>query len=349
MMMTRARSFLILCLVLSPVSTPAQAVKPDMVEFIFESAPFASAHASTIVETREGLAAAWFGGTREGASDVGIWVSRRVGGKWTAPVEVATGVQPDGTRFPAWNPVLFELRTGTLALFYKVGPNPREWWGMVRTSADDGRTWSDARRLPDGILGPIKNKPVRLASGTIIAPSSTETPQTPSTWRVHFERSRDNGATWSLSRPPASDGGTAIEAIQPSILTHTGGRLQAVGRTRSGRVFETWSADAGETWTPVTLTELPNPSAGTDAVTLKDGRHLLVYNHTPKGRTPLNIAMTRDGKAWQPALVLESEPGEYSYPAIIQTADGRVHITYTWRRERIRHVVVDPAKLKNRP
>src|SRR5687767_12527437 len=248
-------------------------------EFLFETAPFASAHASTIAETPDGLAAAWFGGTREGASDVGIWLSRRVGGKWTVPIEIATGAQPDGTRLPTWNPVLFEVRGGTLALFYKVGPNPREWWGMVRTSPDGGRTWGDARRLPDGTLGPIKNKPVRLADGTIISPSSTETPTSPSTWRVHFERSRDDGATWSVSRPAANAGGMPIDAIQPSILTHAGGRLQAVGRTRSGRVFETWSTDSGQTWTPVTLIDLPNPSAGTDAVTLRDGRHLLVYNH----------------------------------------------------------------------
>ena len=91
---------------------------------------------------------------------------------------------------------------------------------------------------------------------------------------------------------------------------------------------------------------MPNPSAGTDAVTLKDGRHLLVYNHTPKGRTPLNIAISRDGVTWQSVHVLESEPGEYSYPAVIQTSDGLVHVTYTWRRERIRHVVIDPATLK---
>jgi predicted neuraminidase len=332
--------------VLVAAEAAVMAIDPETSEFIFESAPFASAHASTVVETREGLAAAWFGGTREGANDVGIWLSRRVGGKWTAPIEVATGVQPDGTRFPAWNPVLFEVRSGTLALFYKVGPNPRQWWGMVCTSSDGGRTWSDARRLPDGILGPIKNKPVRLADGTIIAPSSTETPESPSTWRVHFERSRDAGATWSVSRPAATAEGAPIDAIQPSILTHAGGRLQAVGRSRSGRIFETWSADGGQTWTPVTLTELPNPNAGTDAVTLKDGRHILVYNHTPKGRTPLNVALTRDGKTWDTVHVLESEPGEYSYPAIIQTADGLVHITYTWKRERIKHVVLDLAKLK---
>jgi predicted neuraminidase len=334
---------LLACLLAAPVAVSA--IEPEIGEFIFESAPFASAHASTIVETRDGLVAAWFGGTREGANDVGIWTSRRVGGKWSSPVEVATGVQADGSRLPTWNPVLFELRKGELALFYKVGPNPREWWGLVRTSTDDGRTWSAARRLPDGILGPIKNKPVRLADGTLIAPSSTETPESPSTWRVHFERSRDIGATWSVSRPAA--GAAGIDAIQPSILTHPGGKLQAVGRTRAGRVFETWSEDGGTTWTPVTLLELPNPSAGTDAVTLKDGRHLLVYNHTPKGRTPLNVAISRDGKKWNIAHVLESEPGEYSYPAVIQTADGLVHITYTWRRERIKHVVLDPVKLEN--
>ncbi len=74
-----------------------------------------------------------------------------------------------------------------------------------------------------------------------------------------------------------------------------------------------------------------------------------MYNHTPKGRSPLNVAVSRDGKAWEAALVLESEPGEYSYPAVIQSSDGRVHITYTWKRQRVKHVVVDPAGLKPVP
>jgi predicted neuraminidase len=216
---------------------------------------------------------------------------------------------------------------------------------VVRTSRDSGRTWSEGRRLPNGILGPVKNKPVRLGDGTILAPSSTETPETPSAWRVHFERSRDEGATWEVVRPSPHTQGPPIDAIQPSILTHADGRLQALGRTRSGRLFETWSLDQGQTWAPLTLTALPNPSAGTDAITLKDGRHLLVYNHTPKGRTPLNIAVSRDGKSWEPAHVLESDAGEYSYPAVIQTSDGLVHVTYTWKRQRIKHVVLDPRKI----
>jgi predicted neuraminidase len=313
-------------------------------EFIFETAPFQSAHASTLVESKSGPVAAWFAGTREGAEDVGIWVSRYVNGKWAAPIEVATGKQADGKRHPCWNPVLFEMTPGTLTLFYKVGPSPQTWWGMTRTSPDGGRTWSDEHRLPDGILGPIKNKPVRLRDGTIVSSSSTESPEQPSKWRIHFERSTDNGRTWTIVQVPDPSGAT-IDAIQPSILTHVNGALQAVGRTRSQRVFETWSTDGGKTWSATALTALPNPNAGIDAVTLKDGRHLIVYNHTPKGRSPLNVALSRDGKVWEAALVLESEPGEYSYPAIIQGADGLVHITYTWKRLRVKHVAIDPKRL----
>jgi predicted neuraminidase len=318
-------------------------------EFVFEAASFASAHASTIVETSDGLVAAWFGGTREGAPDVGIWLSRREHGTWTPPIEVATGAQPDGVRHPCWNPVLFKASDKSILLFYKVGPSPQTWWGMVRESTDAGRTWTDARRLPDGILGPIKNKPVRLAGGTLVAPSSTESTDRPSAWRVHFELTTDGGMTWRRTIPGTSDDATQINAIQPSILIHPDGRLQAVGRTRSQRVFETWSTDGAKTWAPISLTPLPNPNSGIDAVTLRDGRHVIVYNHTTQGRSPLNVAVSKDGKSWEAALVLEREPGEYSYPAVIQGADNSIHVTYTWKRQRIRHVVIDAARLKSQP
>jgi predicted neuraminidase len=325
----------------------AAALAPGVVEseFVFESAPFASAHASTIVETRDGLVAAWFGGTREGAADVSIWLSRHVRGEWVRPVEVVTDTQPDGTRYPCWNPVLFDVPDKTLMLFYKVGPTPQSWWGLARTSPDSGRTWTDARRLPDGMLGPIKNKPVRLSDGALIAPSSTESPERPSTWRVHFERTVDAGLTWTAAYPAVSADGSQINAIQPSILIHPDGSLQAVGRTRSGRVFETWSRDGGKTWTSIALIALPNPNSGIDALTLRNGRHLIVYNHTTQGRSPLNVSLSRDGRTWEAALVLEREPGEYSYPAVIQSSDGLVHITYTWKRQRIKHVVIDPTRL----
>ena len=317
-------------------------------EFIYERAPYPSCHASTIVETdRHEMVAAWFGGTQEKHPDVGIWVSRREPNGWIPGVEVANGVQPDGTRHPTWNPVLFQPRNGPLMLFYKVGPTPQTWWGMLRTSTDGGRVWSEARRLPDGILGPIKNKPVQLADGTILCPSSNETAEQPSKWTVHFERSSDGGKTWTATSPLHD--GIEISAIQPSILFQDrpgGAKLQAVGRTRQGKVFTISSEDSGKTWGPISLLDVSNPSSGTDAVTLKDGRHLLVCNPVPRGRTPLTVVVSRDGREWQPVVTLEDQPGEYSYPAIIQTNDGLVHVTYTWKRERVKHVVLDPAKLE---
>lgn len=313
-------------------------------EFIFERAPFPSCHASTIVETSTGLVAAWFGGTAERNPDVGIWVSRLVDSAWTPPVEVANGVQNSSLRYPTWNPVLFQARSGPLRLFYKVGPSPSEWWGMMRTSNDAGRTWPAAERLPDGILGPIKDKPVQLENGDIVAGSSTEH----NGWQVHFERSTDNGRTWTAT-PPQNDG-RAMPAIQPSVLVHKDGRLQAVGRTRAGKIFSIWSSDQGRSWGPFELLALPNPNAGIDAVTLRDGRFAIVYNHTASGRSPLNVAISTDGREWSAALVLEDEPGrEFSYPAVIQTRDGLLHVTYTWRRERIKHAVIDPAALTLRP
>ena len=321
-------------------------------EFIYETAPFPSCHASTIVELPGGgLMTAWFGGTREKHPDVGIWVSRQDGGRWTPPVEVANGVQAnpkpsEPARHPCWNPVLFQPKTGPLLLFYKVGPSPQTWWGELRSSADGGKTWSAARRLPEGILGPIKNKPVQLANGDLLSPSSSEHDG----WRAHFERSRDLGQTWEMIGPV--NDGKAISAIQPSILFLGGDQLLALGRSRQDRVFEIRSGDGGKTWGELKLGTLPNNNSGTDALTLKDGRHLIVYNHiggTPGKwggkRTPLNLAVSTDARTWQAALVLESEPGEYSYPAIIQTKDGLVHITYTWKRERVKHAVIDPAKI----
>ena len=320
-------------------------------QFLYDTASFPSCHAGTLAETPEGLVAAFFGGTYERHPDVCIYVCRMVDGKWTAPVEVANGVQNDTLRYPTWNPVLFQYPDGELLLFYKVGPKPSEWWGMLKRSIDNGITWSEAEKLPDGYIGPVKNKPVLLDDGTLICPSSTEFHG----WEVHFEMTRDHGKTWEMTDVINSI--KVHNIIQPSILTYPDGKLQILCRSKNSVLVTSWSEDNGKTWSLTQPSGLPNNNSGTDAVTLADGRQLVVYNHvaTPIGaskghRTPLNVSVSDDGKHWNASLVLEdSEISQYSYPGVIQGSDGMVHIIYTWRREKMKYVKVDPSKLNEVP
>lgn len=322
-------------------------------EFLFETAPYPSCHAATIVETtNKELIASWFGGTNERNPDVGIWVSKRKNGKWTEGVEVANGVINDTLRYPTWNPVLYQIPKGDLMLFYKIGPSPSTWWGMIIRSSDGGETWSKPEKMPDGFLGPIKNKPVLLANKTLLLPSSIEGDG----WRLRMESTPDFGKTWQMGEEIAR-GKDTINAIQPSILFHKGKKIQAIGRTKSRHLFSTFSKDNGETWSDISLLNMPNNNSGTDAVTMKNGQHALIYNHVwPnedqfKGiRSPLNIAVSKDGINWDASLVLEdSRIGQYSYPAIIQGSDGMLHCIYTWRRQRIKYVKIDPSKLVSFP
>ncbi len=307
-------------------------------EFVFDNAPFATCHAATIAATKHCLLAAWFGGEEEGSPDVGIWTSCRDSEGWSQVTQVAIGLLPNGGKCACWNPVLFAANQ-ELLLFYKVGDSPRNWWGMLKKSTDDGITWSQAQRLPDGIFGPIKNKPVELSNGDLLCGASSEQ----NGWTVHLEITSDLGRTWT-STDPLNDG-IRIAAIQPTILNYPFGEIQVLCRTRQGNIAELRSQDQARTWSRMELMSLPNPDSGVDATVLRDGRGLLVYNHSKKKRTPLNIAVTCDGRNWLMCLTLEDRPGEYSYPSIIQTSDELVHILYTWNRRRIKHVVLDPSRI----
>jgi predicted neuraminidase len=328
-------------------------VKGELI-YSLDNKPTPECHASTIVETNSGLVAAWFAGSEEGNPDVSIRVARHNGAKWLESVEVVNGTEGKEKDYPCWNPVLFQPKEGPLMLFYKVGPNPRDWWGMLVTSEDNGKTWSKPCKLGkdeilgsnSNLIGPVKNKPIQLKDGSILCPSSTEHDG----WRVHFELTKNLGKTWQVIGP--INDGKEFSAIQPSILTYADGKMQVLCRSRQSVITQSWSEDNGKTWSRMTATELPNPNAGTDAVTLRDGRQLLVYNYTvrggpfPSGRNMLNVAISNNDKDWKPALTLERAKGEYSYPAVIQTSDGKVHITYTYQRRTVKHVILDPKQIK---
>jgi len=309
-------------------------------EFVFKEAPFDRCHASTIAETRKGrLVAAWFGGNREGAENVGIWLSRKDrGGKWTPPEEVAR--EPD---VPAWNPVLHQLRKGPLLLFYKIGRSVSDWTGFLMRSRDGGETWSEPEQLPAGILGPVKNKPLELKDGTLICGTSHESYHA---WGGWVDITRDQGKTWTR-HGPINVPGQLYGLIQPAIFRVRGKHLRMIARTRhlDGLAMAD-SRDRGRNWSDARLIDLPSNNSGLDAVRLKDKRVVMAYNPTKDPRTPLALIVSADrGKTWRDGCVLEKARGEYSYPGIIQTKDGMVHVIYTWKRQRIKHAVVDPQEL----
>ena len=302
--------------------------------------PTPDCHASTIVETANGLAAAWFGGEGEGHPSVGIWLSHDHGSGWSKPIEVSNGERSGLPGATCWNPVLFQPCDGPLMLFHKVGVRIPSWQSVIMTSADGGFIWSRPRILDDRVYGPVKNKPIQLNDGTILCGSSDEADG----WQIYFSMTEDLGATWRKVGP--CNDSRVCSAIQPAFLTHPDGRIQALVRTRHGRVGDLWSEDSGRTWSDLKLTDIVGNNSGLDAVTLRDGRHLLVNNPVEadwSGRNVLAVSSSTDGRQWRQLCLLEkSDEGEYSYPAIIQSSDGGVHITYTYLRQSIKHVVLHP-------
>ena len=329
-------------------------------EFLYESAPFPQCHASSIAETSDGdLVCTYFGGTHENHSDVCIWASRKPKGakEWSEPILVADGVFSDiapDYREACWNPVIYQVPGGELRIYFKIGKNVASWKGYLSRSYDGGKTWTPREALSAYVndadmqesqppYGPIKNKPI-LSKGRLISPTSDER----NGWKAYFEYSDDMGKTWKRTNYVKTAEGMRV--IQPSIIQLSDGRLEALCRTRSRFIGVTTSDDNGETWSDLQLIDTPNNNSGLDAVTLKDGTFVMACNDHPieenksKGpRTPLSLLRSTDGIHWTHWITLEDSPiGQYSYPSIIQTRDGHLHIVYTWRRLRVKHVEIKP-------
>ncbi len=322
-------------------------------ELIMQKLPTAFCHASTVVALPDGeLLCCWFGGTHEGEVDVAIYASRRTSTGWIVPQVLADGVSAN------WNPVLFLAQDGRLLLFYKQGNAIASWQTFLRISPDGGRTWSEARELVAGDVsggrGPVRNKPIRLANGRILAGASTEH----GIWQAFADISDDDGQTWHKSSTvvianltynageKTAESTIAVSqqsfygrgVIQPSLWQSANGDVHMLLRSSEGYVYRSDSQDNGTTWCAAYALALPNNNSGLDLVRTAQGTLYLVCNPVAANwgqRFPLSLFKSQDdGASWQKVCDLETEPEEFSYPAIIN-AGKKLIITYTYKRQNI--------------
>ena len=340
-------------------------------EMIFDDqAFFPACHASTVLPLESGIVlAAYFAGTYESHDDVSIWLSRRVNGKWESPRKIAK-VYEDVAH---WNPVLSPIPGGA-RLFFKVGRVIPQWKTWTCVTTDDGLTWSEPVPYPAETddWGPVRNKPLMLEDGSMLAPDSVETT---AEWRPRIDFSCDHGETFvksvwlplnaevhegdpvpanstNLTRPDMPDYITGKGAIQPTLWTSGEGKIHAMLRTSAGYIYRSDSDDYGRSWCTAYSTGLPNNNSGIDLAQL-DGCLYLVMNPVSgdwADRTPLVIMKSVDnGNTFEHYLTLEDmqmDPNipvpkknrrysaEFSYPAIV-AAGGKLHVTYTYLRRQI--------------
>lgn len=344
-------NFLMLLLVFVGVScTSTKKLKVSNITntFITNQPITNNSHAATLVELKPNqLMAAWFGGKHEGAKDVGIYFSVYKEKKWSAPQNLIKPPIIKGDTLPCWNPVLFKSKSENLYLFYKVGKNPREWFGAMIISKDNGSTWSTPKYFPNGILGPIKNKPIEITPGIILCGSSTESIGD-NKWRVHLERYTETTDAWEKI---TVENKKEFDIIQPAFLVHSPKEIQMLSRSKHNKIISSWSEDNGNTWERTDSIHVVNSNSGIDAVTLAKNSFLLVNNPLPQGkdwfngRNVLDVEYSKDGVKWQKLFDLENQTeGEFSYPAIIQTSDNKIHVLYTYNRKYIKHVVFELKK-----
>jgi len=312
-------------------------------EFVcYPNERFPSCHCSTIVELPDGeLLCAWYAGSAEARRDVAILTARKpVGAKeWSEP---AVAVDDDPNK-PMGNCVLWADGRGRVWLFYNVMHGKLEGhWGpgvrwdtcdcRYRISEDGGRMWGDLVMLREEWNLVFRTKPLVHSSGDIIIGLEH------SRENSHFFISENQGESWFYT-----DQIPGVPNEQPTLIERKDGSILALLRPdEQPFIARSLSTDRGRTWSVAENTQLPNPGAAIDMVKLRDGRVVLAFNNSPEKRTPLTLAMSTDeGETWPLMRDIETEEGEFSYPAIIQDSKGLLHLTYTWRRTHIRHACFD--------
>lgn len=315
-------------------------------------APTPAVHSASLARLGPGrIAAAWFGGSREGAADVNIFLSVFNGQDWSVPQAILSRqrVERDTLRLirKLGNPVLWHDGHGTLHLWF-VSVSYGGWAGSAlnhTTSVDGGLTWRKVQRL---VTSPFWNistlghsPPLPLADGGLALPIYHEfIAKRPEWLRLDshgqpVDKGRIPAAQRSLQPTVVSDGQQALMLLRDSSAAH---------RIRTAR-----SEDGGRHWSPAQATALPNPDAGIALLKLADGSLLLAYNPQESNRTRLALSLSVDGgQSWSEPHLIEHGSGqdEFSYPALLQDDQGRIHLAYTWKREKIAHVSFHPGWLK---
>lgn len=316
-------------------------------ELIFTKIPgVACHHCSTITEAPNGdLLCLWYAGSYESAEDQALYLARLPKGKreWIAPQRLL------------WNP---EMPPGNAVIF--TAPDKRVWivWGrmegsrptprgsgwsacrlMVRRSADNAITWTGDEEIPNSSGWLPRNIPITLKDGQFALPLSGSLNEVYTGFLLML--GKDSQSWKRIGMMPGGE--------QPTIIQRDNGELLSLMRGHP-RILQSVSTDGGANWTLPQATDLKCPDSGIAMTKLKSGRILLAYNNTGEwDRTPFNlIQSTDDGKTWGEMKVLEQDWGEFSYPCIMQTSDGMVHLTYTYRRFSIKHTTFDEGWLKTK-
>lgn len=335
--------------------TPNSNSLAPVTEHVFgDRRPFAQCHASTLVSRPGGsFLVAWFGGTRESNADVGIWAAESataVAATWSEPRLIAKIAA-----VAHWNPVLFSRSPdgAHLVLHFKVGSRIRDWQTWAQHSRDSGTTWTHAAPLVPGDLpgrgsrGAVRTKPIQLDSGAWVAGASIERWRR---WDAFIDRSPNGIDGWlageliEIDRMNFSGKGL----IQPTLWESSPGSVHALLRSTDGRTHRSDSLDDGRSWSRAYPIEVPNNNSGLDITRRQDGKLALACNPVAgnwAARTPLSVLLSTDnGDTWPDRIDIETGPGEYSYPAIVETPDG-LAVSYTWNRRRIALARISKASI----
>lgn len=336
---------------LQPAAFSPQAALPTNLPSFFASsflpkvAP--SAHASTLTILPDGkLMAAWYAGSREGAKDVAIFTSILKKSGWSEPVKLVTRETVAGAVLAQvrkiGNPVLFTVNNKVWLWFVSVGIGGWAGSQINLMQSDDGEKWTKPRRLVTSpffnISTLVRTRPVFLENNEIGLPISQESFVKFS----EFLRLNADGKILMKSRMPNPS------TLQPAVLVENQKAAHAFLRDHDEnglhRVRHAKTGDGGTSWQALPPTDIPNINNSLAVLKLPSGAWLLVGNDNH--RDILSAWVSNDfGKTWHFRRIIEKGDGEYSYPFLLMDSDGRIHLSYTWRRQTIRHMVFSEAWL----